>query len=366
MGTKRLQQQKQHIRLNLTLFIALAAIFVPVLPGTASAVIPDGDVASLYDAIDTANASGSPTTIELAENGTYVLTGSQILIDEEITIDGQGSTIDGNGLSRVFFVDNNGDLMLNDLTVTGGIGSGIRIEDGSVTLNDSSVNHNTAPFGGGIHSHEGTVIMHGSSTVAHNIATSDSGGIFNYEGRVELFDDSGVRHNMAVSGPGGGIRNRYGTVILHGSSAVSHNTADNAGGIYNDDGTVELHDYSRVSQNTADDTGGGIYIDLEGTVELYDFSRVSHNTADNAGGIYNDNGTVELYDFGRVSHNMAISGSGGGIYIYTGMVELFDDSTITHNSAGTDGGGIYNESGSLINAVAGDNVSHNNPNDIAP
>lgn len=366
MGTNKLQKQKHHIGLNLTLFIALAAIFLPVLAGTASAVIPDGDIASLYDAIDAANASGSPTTIELAENGTYVLTGSQILIDEEITIDGQGSTINGNGLSRVFFVDNNGDLTLNDLTVTGGVGSGIRIEDGSVTLNDSSVNHNTAQFGGGIHSKEGTVIMHGSSTVAHNIATSDSGGIFNYEGRVELFDDSGVRHNMAVSGPGGGIRNKYGTVILHDSSSVSHNTADFGSGIYNDDGTVELYDNSRVSNNAANGPGGGIYIDLEGTVEMHNNSRVSHNTADNAGGIYNDNGTVNLFDDSTITHNMAVSGSGGGIYIDTGMVELFDYSTITHNTAGTDGGGIYNDSGLLINAIAGDNVSNNNPNDIAP
>ena len=162
MGTNKLKQQKQHIRLNLILFITLAVILFPALAGTGNAApaIPDGDVISLYAAIDAANASARPTTIKLAMNGTYTLDSGSLDIASKITIQGNGATIDGYDTYQVFYVESTGSLTLKDLNVTGGsaeYGGGIYNDGGTVTLNGGScVSYNSAGWGGGIYNGGGT------------------------------------------------------------------------------------------------------------------------------------------------------------------------------------------------------------------
>jgi hypothetical protein len=88
MNMNGLKQQKHHIRLNLILVIALAAMLLPALSGALNtvSVIPDGDAAGPYAAIVSANNSDHMTLNDLtvtcgsATNGGICKTGKVTLV----------------------------------------------------------------------------------------------------------------------------------------------------------------------------------------------------------------------------------------------------------------------------------------------
>jgi hypothetical protein len=134
------------------------------------------------------------------------------------------------------------------------------------------------------------------------------------------------------------------------------------------DAIVTLNDTSSVSRNKATVDGGGIYNILEGVgmttgralttigpdaiVDLKGKSSVSKNKANNnGGGIYN---VVQGAAAGRVLGAVPDA-----------IVTLYDDSSVSRNKA-TSGGGIYNDLGTLNNAIAGagGNVYANTPDNV--
>ena len=112
-----------------------------------------------------------------------------------------GATIERTDSFRIFFVGSNGDLTLNDLTVSGGSatnGGGIFNSGGTVTLNGSSISDNTADNGGGIFNNVGTVVLNGDSNIHYNTASSDGGGMYSFGGTVTL--NGSIRDNTATVG----------------------------------------------------------------------------------------------------------------------------------------------------------------------
>ena len=163
--------------------------------------IADGDVAGLIAAINSANASGCPATINLAPNGTYTLTAGADNGDPDfyqasgaaglpyirtpITINGNGATIQRSAATGtpdfvVLAVSGagpyKGNLTLNGVTLIGGSLGGLNLAYGTALVQNSTVTRNT---GGGINNICGSLTMV-NSTVSYN--TSDSawggGGIF--------------------------------------------------------------------------------------------------------------------------------------------------------------------------------------------
>ena len=156
-------------------------------------------------------------------------------------------------------------------------GGGIFIIGGSggaVTLDTTTVTHNTGSNGGGIayedaKSLNGHAVLVMSSHIDKNtacdtfsngvcIGDGDGGGIYN-DGEMFTLDRSTVNGNVA------------------GSRSVD---AGDGGGIYQDNDAMQLND-TVVSGNVAGEHGGGIYDDE--TVDLVD-SMVSHNAAGYEGG----------------------------------------------------------------------------------
>jgi hypothetical protein len=234
---------------------------------------------------------GGPHTFDCS-GPTTVVTETEIVIDNDVILDGEGNlTVDGDEDHRMFSVPKGVVAELRGFLVTGGTtgfqadGGGIN-NQGTLTLTDSTVSGNTATgpyaYGGGIGSY-GTLTLT-NSTVSGNTAGA-GGGIWN-KGTLTL-TDSTVSDNSAT-GPfshgGGGIW-LEGTLTLI-NSTVSGNTADYGGGI--NGGTLTLIN-STVSGNTAD-WGGGID---GGTLTLIN-STVSGNSAAGGGGIRNLWGTVTL------------------------------------------------------------------------
>ena len=173
---------------------ASAATFVAGCSGTT------GDVASLVNAIDTANVHAGPDTVQLAQGCVYALTGIDDYwygpnglppIASDITIEGNGATIERQSPAkfRLFFVgadptnantDNYaspgaGVLTLRDVTLTGGFAKG----------GDSNGGGGGAGLGGAIFS-QGTLLIE-SSTLAGNTA------------------QGGSAVNASLEGGGGGI-----------------------------------------------------------------------------------------------------------------------------------------------------------------
>jgi hypothetical protein len=145
-------------------------------------------------------------------------------------------------------------------------GGGIVSTSASITrLTDSSVSDNTAgAFGGGIVCSQSTIYLQGTK-VDHNTAT-DGGGIDNEALLIGgspafvVIEDSEVNDNTAT-GDGGGIRNRFATLVLRGSH-VSINRATGAdsqgGGIYNSTARLSLTT-TQVTGNSATIAPGGIF-----------------------------------------------------------------------------------------------------------
>ncbi|HEX3035768.1 MAG TPA: choice-of-anchor Q domain-containing protein [Thermodesulfobacteriota bacterium] len=190
---------------------------------------------------DTINLDAATYTLTLAGAGENANATGDLDITSNMTIEGQGAhmtTIDGNGIDRVFDITDSNIVIINNVTITGGS------------------------------------------------STADGGGIRNF-GDLTLLDGVAVdNNNTSGSANAGGILNGAGGMLEIENSTISNNTTDNdAGGIQNS-GTLEMIN-STISGNTAAGDAGGI--DNSGTVELNNVT-ITDNTAagGDGGGIFND------------------------------------------------------------------------------
>jgi Fe-S cluster assembly iron-binding protein IscA len=228
--------------------------------------------------------------------GTITLAGSEIEIAKGITIDASangGITVDGDGLSRVFYISSgtNGTVSLVGLTVTGGnADSGAGIDNnGTLTLTDCTVAGNTSSYGGGGITNNDTLTLT-NCTVVGNTASS-GGGVYNSSGTTTLTDCTLSRNNAGNTG--GGIYNGGDTLMLTNCTIEGNNASSGGGGgIYNGIGPLTLTDCT-LSRNNASDTGGGIYNGSD-TLTLTNCTVVGNN-ASSGGGIDNSKKT-SLYN----------------------------------------------------------------------
>jgi uncharacterized repeat protein (TIGR01451 family) len=219
------------------------------------------------------------------------------------------STIKGNTAT-------NGGGIYNDqstITITGStiqennavVGAGIWA-GGITTISDSTITGNIASFeSGGIHCSGGTLTIM-DSNITHNTATTDGGGISN-DGTLNI-QNSAINDNTAHYG--GGIYN-YREVVLDNTELL-RNTATGyqayGGAIYNENGAVTINN-SKINDNTANAIsyayGGGIY--TRGGSLTVTNSNINHNTATTigyayGGGIYTYDSMVTM-NFNRIMGN---------------------------------------------------------------
>jgi len=163
--------------------------------------------------------------------------------------------IPGDGGKTAFGAITNGSqLTINNSTVEDNIGGGIWNQYGSGT-------YGLGGFGseGGTGSSQLTI---NDSIVEDNINTTENssgngGGIWN-DGSTVTINDSTVNYNTAGDDGGGIYNGTWGRVFIT-DSAVDYNTAgDDGGGIWND-GLVIGPPSSTVEGNIAGGHGGGVY-----------------------------------------------------------------------------------------------------------
>lgn len=342
-------------------------------PGDGVALDGSGNT-SLRAAIMEANALAGADTITLPA-GTYTL--SLAGIDEDgaatgdlditgqLTINGAGSgstTIDADGLDRVFHMLSGSTVGITGVTITGGdvvdtnpdsnSGGGGIYNLGALTLTQSIVTQNVSSGsvnfqGGGIRSDGSLTVI--ESTVSSNTTDGDGGGIFN-KGPLSVTDSRIVDNVAGAQGggaTGGGITQFQGNVANILRSTVSGNHAATVSGTFG----------SAIGQ------GGGLSV-RGGTMNVTD-STVSGNTAGSGGG------GIQLAFFSAsavnvnnstISGNTAVGSSGGGIAAYSssGYLNVFN-STITDNVATHSGTGIFTDglTTTLKNSIIADNFTDN-------
>ncbi|MDE0802626.1 MAG: CSLREA domain-containing protein [Acidimicrobiales bacterium] len=299
---------------------------------TDDEVNEDGDC-SLREAIISSNENISVDDCEKGEDadivvvpaGIYVLSipddadgddkdRGDLDIYDDVTVRGAGAattTIDANGISRVFEIRSGLTVEMEGLTITGGDvdqeiddesndGGGIE-SDGALTLRDTVVTGNKAGFsGGGIESDGESSSLRLERTVVSDNAAAYSGG--------------GIRQD-----------NDYTSVTII-DSTISGNTAALGGGIHIDNTSEVSIDGSTISGNTANG-------DLENLPRFRGKAECG-----SGGGFHQDDSQSD----GTTIVNSTISGNsatcgGGGIHVVGGGD--FTNVTVTDNSS-PDGGNV--------------------------
>lgn len=222
--------------------------------------------------------------------GGAIATGGSATLDA-VVISGNSASLEGGG------VYNDGDLTINDSLITqnsSADGGGIRNfgSEANLYLNNTRLVDNHGQGGGGVSNVWGSVTLD-HSTVDDNSA-ADGGGLWNGtwelpfptpesyrpaqdEGGTYIVRNSTISNNVAA-GRGGGINNVVGTVMLT-NSTLAGNTANIAGGGIHNDETITVT-FSTLSGNAAP-TGGGIYLGGVNAMTTMDNTIVANNLSGN-------------------------------------------------------------------------------------
>ena len=217
---------------------------------------------SLRAAVQEANALATNDRVmfSLPANSTIILTpaiccGISITDNGTLEIIGTGAnnlTIDGGGLSRIFFTAD-ATVTISGITLTGGIGTGAAIyaRGGSLTLDRVNITGNQAQIdhnGGGVYYDGGTHKI-SNSTFSANTAYQ-GGGIFNTRGILTILNST-ISGNSANTNGGGAVP---GNATLR-NVTITNNSASFGGGISTFAGMLDFGN-TIVAGNTAT-TGAG-------------------------------------------------------------------------------------------------------------
>jgi CSLREA domain-containing protein len=174
---------------------------------------------SLREAIAAANLNGGADRVVLGSGQTYQLSLGRLTVTDALTIDGNGSSINGAGLDRVLDVQGQFTVTINSLTITGGVasgflslGGGLNIRGAAVVLNSCTVTGNSTAVEGGSRDDGGGIAVVGSYNPATGMATLAS----------LTLNSSTVSNNTGANG--GGIVCVLCSLTIS-SSAISGNTA---------------------------------------------------------------------------------------------------------------------------------------------
>eukprot|EP00854_Cymbomonas_tetramitiformis_P011931 gene11931-14091_t len=235
-------------------------------------------------------------------------------------------------------------------------GAGVFMGYSSVLhLHHSTLNHNSALYGGVLYTNGGHVELEGCAGIMNNAASS--GGFAVVERGEFVATDSSFANNSAFLGGQGMISDGSKITLLRCS--LSSNRAQSGGSIYLKGMVTMAVNDSTFEYNDGVDRGGGIYC-YRSDVSMNRVS-IAHNSALSGGGSYwnmclvncmsvlfAENHAVEsggavhtvsatmVFTFCAINHNMG--SIGGAFYFSEASSELYvNSSTFLTNRAGTSG-----------------------------
>ncbi len=192
---------------------------------------------ALREAVTAVPAGGTIDFARSLSGQTLVLGGSEIVINNNLTIAGLGAnqlTISGSNTSRIFHTT--ATITIADVTLTGGNGTGVSsgfagaifANGGSLTLERANITGNSAASaGGGVYFSAGTGHRIRNSTFSANGSGIDCGGFHNLNGTLTIVNST-ISGNMASTGSGGGFCSAGFTTLRN--VTISNNTSNTGGG----------------------------------------------------------------------------------------------------------------------------------------
>jgi hypothetical protein len=213
-----------------------------------------------------------------------------------------------------------------------GLGGGI-YNNGSLTLNNTTVSGNKGYRGGGIYN-QGELTINTGSRIVSNVAENSGGGIYNDSGQATITETT-IAGNTAVGFSGGGIDNEKTPLTIRRSTFSDNQAGSQGGGLFNFESNTNIAN-STFAGNLAREDGGGIFqIGPANTVTIVN-STIARNSA---------NG---------LASTPATTGFGGGIDLFNGTLNL-NNSILSLNLAGQTGSdnlgnvfGTFNNNFSLL------------------
>lgn len=193
------------------------------------------------------------------------------LIESEITIEGDGSTLERGSVDpfRIIATDSSSSafLTLNSITLTNGFavdgfdgyGGAVYVgANSSVTINNSTIKDSSALYaGGGVYAYGSATVQINNSTISGNSA-GIGGGVWANDNVDIAISESVVTGNSANGG--GGIYVYDGSIATLINTTVSNNTAVSYGGGINAERAVVNISNSTISGNNANSKGSGFYL----------------------------------------------------------------------------------------------------------
>lgn len=295
-----------------------------------ASTVEDGDKFVIQGAITATSATGDHGAIS---------------VTKKITVKGAGSTptLDADTRSRIFTVENGGELTLENLTLKKGKADGTQDAD---------------KYGGGILVKEGCKAELKNCTVKACEAAEKGGGICSF-GKLTL-DGSTIG---GASASDGNRAQRGGGIFLTGSDAactmtggkISYNEARRTDGERPEGGGICIEQSAsftmksgEISNNKSENSngtpayGGGVYVNGQtgGTSGSFTLENgtIKNNTAYFGGGVVLNNGGIFNMQGGTIEGNHATN-EGGGVGVQ-GIMKM-TGGTISGNTASGHGKGVY-------------------------
>ncbi|MFZ1428285.1 MAG: right-handed parallel beta-helix repeat-containing protein [Geminicoccaceae bacterium] len=325
----------------------------------ADVVDPSDGRLSLREAVAQANAGASADTIRFIaalEGKTLVLTGGELAVDQDLTIDGDANgdgtqvTVDGHANGRILNIAGAGtDVTVKGITLTNGEvgsyvnGGAILLRGGSLTLNGATLRGNRAgtyrdSAGGALAASDGSRVAVIGSSILDNEAGDAGGGIAAMGKSTVVIRASHLSGNHVPYSGGGGVR------VSGGSSLVmDESTADGNRGsaVQVVDGTATIA-RSTIRNNSAEGPGGGIsawgsQVDVvDSTVAANSGSWPYDDTDYGGGGIGGlNNSVVSIRNStltGNRFDNDSYTANGGGVFVASGGRLEIGNSIVVGNS----------------------------------
>ena len=296
------------------------------------------------------------------------------ITQNNLTINGNGYTIDAKEQTRVFNIGVADSLVASNVTIKNatfvngkisGLGGAIRWNGWNGTLFNCTFENNSATNNGGAVYWSG---QHGNvtnCTFKNNVVSGyNNGGAIHINTKNMNVVNSTFIENKASNGGSISINNENVTVI---NSTFIKSTASNGGAIFVAGSNVIINN-STFTSNEATSNGGAVYLSSGNNIDIVDSKFNDDKATSYAGAIYsNTNFNIKNSTFKGNKANYAgavyYANSGGGtiynatfidnsanrggaIYIYSGIVDINKTDFINNNAQGSSayGGVIYDQS----------------------
>lgn len=319
---------------KLKIFLVFIVLFISI-----SAVSAEGNFTSLQT--DIANSAQS---IEITQDYTYdekvdAKLNSGIVINKtNFVINGNGHTLNGNSISRIFDV-NGQNITINNLKFINGkanIGGAVIIDASNTIINNCTFNRNNATTDGG------AIVFRNYGAVINSIFTDnyspDTAGIGVYGSAVDVNSSTFYSKIPLEKGFIHGAR-----AIIYLNNCTFKDTISKYAAIINDRETyVENSIFSNL---TAKETGGAIILKEVDKGVIFNCSFFNVKSQKNGGAIFIDTQGYQYNNTGKttISENEFINCSsdfGGAIAVLEGYTNIINCDFI-NNSAVYDGGAVY-------------------------